>query len=486
MLCRCGIIVVAVACASYSANLALAADAPESNSGIKHESFDHDPHWDGLNNRILASTGRIATQDFGYSATAHSTDQPGELGGSVQRSTTPAYFAKRVPPRTLNDGFTASGTFALTHSTASSGVFFGLFNSEQQGGGGRPVNSIGMDFDGEHHGGRLSVRMINGNNRSCGTFITPFIPGKFRPTPIRNDGTRYTWKLAYDPAANHGGGQFTFVLTSNSAKPEEFEGKTFSVDLPPDFKKENATFDRFGLLDGMKGGGTMSIYFGNLKLDDKPLDPSEQSEWVGQNNRAQVRESSVVAAHDFGFSEKTNFAGGNPGEVGGDLWRAGKYAYYADKIESLSLDHPLHAAGRVMLKVGAPDSDMFIGFFDGSKDKTPAFSGNFLGVHVGGPTRVGHYFSPAYATAKGTTGRVKTAPILTPGKAFNWSLDYDPAADGGNGAMTVKLGEESVSLKLRPGARSEGAHFDHFGLFTSNIGGQLVRIFFDDLEYTAK
>lgn len=488
MFCRCAIFLAALAGFGWSlADRAAAADSPDAKASLKQESFDHDPHWDGWNNQIVPSKPRIAIQDFGYSATAFSTDHKSEVGGTVQRSATPAYFAMRMPTRTLNEPFSASGTFALTRSTASSGVFFGMFNSDQPVGGGRAINSIGMDFDGERQGGRLAVRMINGVNKSCGTFITPFIPGKYRPTPIRNDGTRYTWKLTYDPAANHADGQFSFVLTSNLAKPEQFEGKPFAVDLPPGFKKENATFDRLGLLNGTKTGGTMSIYFGDLTLDGKPLDPSNQSEWIGQNNRGQVHDSVVIGAHHFGFSETTNFAGGAPGEVGGDMWRSGKYAYYADKIEPLSLDHPLHAAGRVVLKVGAPDSDMFIGFFDGSvKDKPPVSTGNFLGIHVGGPTRIGHYFAPAYTTAKGTVGRVKTAPILTPGKPMNWSLDYNPAADGGQGSIVVKLGDESVSLSLRREARSEGTHFDHFGLFTSDIGGQLVRIYFDDLEYTAK
>jgi hypothetical protein len=469
------------------AGKASAADPPQAKSGLKQESFDHDPHWDGWNNQIVPSKPRIATQDFGYSASAFSTDHKGELGGTVQRSATPAYFAMRMPTRTLDDPFTASGTFALTRSSASSGVFFGLFNSDQPVGGGRPVNSIGLDFDGEKAGARLSVRMNNSVNKACGIFITPFVPGKYRPTPIRNDGTRYTWKLSYDPAANHGDGQFNFIINSNSNQPEKFEGKSFVVDLPPGFKKENATFDRFGMLDGTKTGGVMSIYFGNPMLDGKPLDPSKDSEWVGQNNRGQLHESVVAGQHHFGYSETTNFAGGAPGEVGGDLWRAGKYAYYADKVDPLSLDHPLHAAGRVILKVGAPDSDMFIGFFDGSiKDNTPAAVGSFLGVHVGGPTRIGHYFAPACATSKGTIGRVKAAPILTPGKPLHWSLDYDPAADDGRGSILVKLADESVTLNLSPQARSEGAHFDHFGLLTSNIGGQLVRVYFDDLEYTAK
>src|SRR5205085_1172332 len=126
-----------------------------------------------------------------------------------------------------------------------------------------------------------AVRMISGTNKSCGTFVTPFIPGKFRPTPIRNDGTRYTWTLTYDPDGNAGGGRFEFTIRSHGEKPEDlaadrlpadlpaahreeslrrFPNVTrFAVDLPPGFKKEGATFDRFGLMNLMKPGGHVAI-----------------------------------------------------------------------------------------------------------------------------------------------------------------------------------------------------------------------------------
>ena len=63
--------------------------------------------------------------------------------------------------------------------------------------------SLGLDMDCERGGARLAVRLITGRNQGCGTFITPFIPGKFRPTPIRNDGTRYQWTLDYDRRAHY-------------------------------------------------------------------------------------------------------------------------------------------------------------------------------------------------------------------------------------------------------------------------------------------
>jgi hypothetical protein len=129
---------------------------------------------------------------------------------------------------------------------------------------------------------------------------------------------------------------------------------------------------------------------------------------------------------------------------------------------------------------------MYIGWFSSAaKDKPPALSGNFLGVHVGGPTRIGHYFQPALATARGTRGKPKTGPVLTPGKAYAWSLVYDPTANRGQGAIRVTLGRETATFALKKGLKAQGARFDRFGLFTSNIGGQLVRIFFDDLKYTA-
>jgi hypothetical protein len=40
-------------------------------------------------------------------------------------------------------------------------------------------------------------------------------------------------------------------------------------------------------------------------------------------------------------------------------------------------------------------------------------------------------------------------------------------------------------VDLKAGQKAEGARLDRFGLFTSTIGGQMVKIYFDDLRYTA-
>ena len=172
----------------------------------------------------------------------------------------------------------ASGSFAVTGATPGAGVFFGFFNSQQPGGSGRPIGSLGLNFDFEGKGGRLAVRLITGSNKSCGTFITPYLPGKFRPTPIKNDGTRYHWTLDYDPQAAGGNGRFTFTMRSDTHTTEDYGSlppsfakqeaqarfpntTTFTVDLTPGYKKEGATFDRFGVLNMMKSGGAATIFF---------------------------------------------------------------------------------------------------------------------------------------------------------------------------------------------------------------------------------
>jgi len=76
--------------------------------------FDADPHWDGHRNRLVPDNLPATRQDFGYRTTRKAGGKdPGEIGGRVQRSVTPAYYAKSIAPVTLEDKLTASGRFAV-------------------------------------------------------------------------------------------------------------------------------------------------------------------------------------------------------------------------------------------------------------------------------------------------------------------------------------------------------------------------------------
>lgn len=485
--------------------LALAAGSEKAQ--LKRESFDRDPGWEGQRNRIVPKQVPTVVQDFGYERTGNAGKEPGELGGQVTRASEPAFYADRIGPKTLDDRLSASGTFAITKSEGNSGIFFGFMRAQQPGAGGRPINSLGLDLDGEGTGCRLAVRLITGRNQSCGTFITPFLPGKYRPTPLRNDGTRYHWKLDYDPDGAGGKGRFTFMLNADPAKPEARSEKSladlpeshrqealshfpsttsFAVDLPEGYKRQGTTFDHFGMMNLMKAGGRLAIHFDDLTYEGRTQEFSRDPQWDASGNRRTYQATDVGGAHNFGYSP-TSHAGGKPGEAGGVFWRTDEWGYYADKIAPLSFEDRLEARGKVVLTVGGPDSDMRFGWFrtDG-QGAAPSTAGPFVGVAVGGPTRVGHYFLPAATVASGVYSHPDRGPVLTPGKPYSWSLIYDPQANGGNGAITATLGTESVTHNLRPGqkAAAKEARLDRFGLFSIGPGGQIVKLYLDDLEYT--
>jgi hypothetical protein len=456
---------------------------------IKSEHFDSDPGWESHNNRIVPDNVPIIKQDFGCSQTHFAGNGPGEIGGRVQRSSVGAWFVDKIPWKTMDDALSASGTFAVKSIPGGGGgLLFGFLNSHQLFGNG-DSQSLAMLMIFEKGGGRISVRMHNRLNQTCGNFITPYIPGRYRPTPIRPDGTRYHWKLEYDPNANKGDGQIQFTIQKvDSPLPtDDFEGLIYRMDLPPGFKKTGATFDCFGLTNARKSGEAVEIYFDDLEYSGKSDSfCSDKTSWEGHNNRGEFKEIDRPAAHNFGFSVDTNFAGGTPGEAGGSFWRTdAAFGTYADKIGPLTLDDPIQASGKVVLYTGSVDSNMALGFFSSAnRDQSPTAS-NFLGILVGGPTRSGHVFSPAVATAKPGTAKSTAGPTLVPGQPYDWSLIYDPQANRGNGSIQVTLGTEKVKLDLKPGRRFEGATFDRFGLVTVPPGGNLIRLYVDDLRYTA-
>ena len=142
----------------------------------------------------------------------------------------------------------------------------------------------------------------------------------------------------------------------------------------------------------------------------------------------------------------------------------------------------LVARGKVAMVSGAPDSGMLIGWFNSKSVDQKDGLREFVGVRVEGPTRVGHYFGPVVADERGVIGKVRSAPVLTPdGKSHEWEMEYDPS---GGGAMVVRLDGETVRLDLKLRGGREG-HLDRFGVFTPRVGGSQVKVYFDDIRYTA-
>ncbi|MDB6057972.1 MAG: hypothetical protein JWO95_1816 [Verrucomicrobiales bacterium] len=348
--------------------LTLATALSCSAQSLKSEHFDKDPGWESFGNRAPKKQ-IVAHQDFGYSPDSDFIGKgKGEIGGRIQRSTVPAYYAEAITPKTLNDKLSASGTFTVP-AKSGGGVWFGWFKAAQEGGSGRPVGGLGMDIGFKTGGGHLAVRLTTKQNRAAGVLVTALKANKTGGKPrdavmLQADGTRYTWNLDYDPNGSGGKGQVRFVVNSNRSKPQDFEGHVFTVDLPVGYKEQGTTFDRFGIQNIMKTGGTVTIYFNDLTHDGKHEDFSTDPNWVGLNNRANVAERDQVAVQDFGFEPKSNIAGGTAGEIGGVFWRTEtEPGFYAGRTSPLTLDNKLSAHGKVRMLVGAPDSNMYIGWF---------------------------------------------------------------------------------------------------------------------------
>src|SRR6185436_2303999 len=84
------------------------------DSSQRVEDFTTDPRWESYRSRLLPSPIPVTRQDFGWRNTLRADSTRGGVAGWIQRSLTPAWFARRIPTRTLNDPLSASGRFAVT------------------------------------------------------------------------------------------------------------------------------------------------------------------------------------------------------------------------------------------------------------------------------------------------------------------------------------------------------------------------------------
>jgi hypothetical protein len=324
---------------------------------------------------------------------------------------------------------------------------------------------------GERLGVVMHLRSVTANNTANGSPIQR--PGaKHKELLFPPDGAVHHWSMKYDPATGQ------LVATFDDLAP-------VTVTLTPEFRKQ-ITIDRFGLINEQKSGRPMTFYLGELEVNGKKIDLTNDPGWEGNGNRVMFEDREQAGEQNFGY-RATSVAGGGAGEIGGTVWRMERLpAWYADRIESLDLDHPLHAAGRITLKVGAPDSGVLLGWFSSSlRDGKQEDFHDFVGVRIEGPTRVGHYFAPSLSSSSGKRRLSDKGPVLVPdGKSHTFQIDYNPAA-GMSGVIRATLDDESVDFPLKPDDRTAGATFDRFGLLAIRVGGNQVKVFLDDLSYSA-
>jgi hypothetical protein len=443
----------------------------------RFDDFTSEPQWESYRSRLLPNPLPITRQDFGWRDTLQADGTRGEIGGWIQRALTPASFLKVIPTRTLNDRLSASGQFVVTRDDSSSGTLFGWFHETSRGW--RTPNSLVFRIDG--NGGKYWVFYEYGTRHWLTGGGGCFEGDRYQTTltrPFKTDGTTHTWSLDYEPAGANGNGLMTFVL----------DGKIYSLPLAAGHKADGGEFNRFGMMNVQTTGSGMEVRFRDLKLGGQPFDLSSDTGWEARGNKVEFNDRHMRPFHDFGWMA-TGQAGGKLGEMGGIIWRDEKPAYYATKIGPLTFEDELFASGRIAFNGAGSDSGVYLGWFNSNAKTNKATSDHvqpqagILAVLLEGPSRIGHYFRPAYATAKGE-GRIQDAgPIIRPdARVHQWSIHYRP----NSGNIEVRLDDEMTTMSVSAQHRKQGATFDRFGLFNMQVGGHFVDIALDELTYTIK
>jgi hypothetical protein len=462
-------------------------------AGERTERFDKDPGWEGRNNRATEPAPRTIRQDFGHSPTAHAGGRPGVVGGVITPAAEPAYYAKRIPPKTFADTLTASGRLCFRERAGH--VLIGFFNAGTVNEW-RTPNSIVLRLLGRGDVFYAYVEYCTTRWRAGGDspsgFATVRDPatGKAQPRGFAT-GAVHPWSLRYDPAGHGGAGSVTVTLG----------GETAVCHLDAGHKADGATFDRFGLLAVVKSADSGGeIFLDDVTVNGAADDFARDPGWEGRGNRRTYESAGVRPRFDFGYSPTHHAGGRAAGELGGLVYRGdcrypAKMACYGDRLAELTLEKPLKASGKVALRRAVSDSTTLLGFYHSADSlasnpsQKSGWPSSFLGVVVEGPSSEGFYFYPAYRTRGDGQGHanVRGSPrILPDGQSHDWSMTYDPAAAGGRGRMVVVLDGKSVALDLGADHKATGARFDRFGLVTTWIDGNGQQVYFDDLTYTSE
>ncbi|HWP40219.1 MAG TPA: hypothetical protein VNL70_04790 [Tepidisphaeraceae bacterium] len=447
--------------------------------------FDTDPKWELFGETTGGAPVRLIVQDFGWRPTNKAGGAaPGEIGGVISRSLTRAVYWTKIPQKTLNDKLSISGRFAVVRTGNGSGMHFGFFHETSSGW--RTPNSLVFRLSGEdkERRGQYSWALADLGNRNWKADGVGAFDGIYQTTktePIKSDGKPHDFAVVYDPDGANGLGEISITI----------DGHTWKNALQPGHKQEGAVFNRFGLMNLQVSGVDMEVYLDDIRINGELLDFTQDPGWEGIGNKTRFEDRDLRPWHDLRWSP-TNRAGGDPGEIAVTMWRDERPAYFAAPIATVTLDQPLHAEGRLAFTGAGSDSGVCLGWFnaDSKRNKRdpevqhPA--ANFLAIAIEGPSRIGHYFRPIYSTSvQGIRGDAGSGPIIRPdAKQRRWSIDYDPAAAGGKGQITVALDGETVVLELKPDARKAGATFDRFGFFNIQNGGHYVKVFIDDVKYT--
>ncbi|MBI4569822.1 MAG: hypothetical protein HY719_15625 [Planctomycetes bacterium] len=476
--------------------LVAAASASAANAEERTQHFDQDPAWEGRNNRAAATAEpRRVVQDFGFSPTNHAGGKAaGEMGGTITPDAEPAWYARKITPKSLADPLSASGVFASPGDPFH--VLLGFFNADTLNEW-RTPNTIALRLSGR--GDVVFAWLEYGTSRwRAGADSPKSFPtvkdeatGRSGLKGFAAKGVSHRWSLRYDPEANEGRGALFASI----------DDATAVCHLEAGHKSDGATFNHFGLMTVMKSADSSgTLWLDDVTVNGEPEEFAKDPGWEGFQNRRTHACANVRPRGDFGFSPTRHAGGQAAGELGGVIFRGDirypeRMACYGDRIETLSLAKPLRASGKVALRRGVSDSGVLLGFYNSkaslatTDSQASGVPKHFLGVQIEGPSAEGFFLYPLYRVESGDQGVADPRTggrILPDGAPHDFALAYDPAGAESKGRILVTVDKQEVTLEIAADHRRSGAAFDRFGVVTTWIDGNAQHVFFDDLTYTCR
>ncbi len=515
-----------------------------------NQSFDQDPGWENYHNRIECSDCPTITQDFGWNPTNKTGQGPGEIGGTIWKSTTPAYYAMPLGPYSFKDKLSASGKLALIGPPKEGeGFYIGFFNAERQGW--RVWSSFGFRM-GKVKNGQSRFHLDYKTGKARGAILNPDIE-------IPCDGSVHDWKLEYDPEAkvadtwpdprlpkwiteksnvhedkiyeralkdepnlkredlhalllrarddgliDHWYRKGSYHLWDIERNPAGMKGKiTFYFDdyapvsffLLPGHSDHESIINRFGIYNMQVYHGSMEFYISGLVVNEQKIDLSQNPHWPGEGNRETFIQGDFHARQNFGFSQ-TNWAGKSAGEIGGRFWgtevKDPWHGYYADDIGKLTLEDPIEFSGMINFPEGAVDGRMLVGYFN-RKEKLAEVQGEYKGnpphQYLGLEVMdqtQAGYYFTAVCSPRQDISIENHGPIYIPDRIKRPFSFKYDPEAGLAGRITVTLDTTSFMADLTKEQRQIGSTFDRFGILNPRKGGKYVDVYLDDITYTVK
>jgi len=218
--------------------------------------LSQDPHWQGLNNRItFVEKDFHAAQNFGYSQTNWTGEQPGEIGGRFWGTEIldplHGYYAADIGKLTLDDPIKFSGKINFVEGAVDGRMLLGYFNKEAR------LANIKGEYKGNPPNQFLGLEIMD--QTSLGYSFTAVssprqdISFEKRGPVFIPDQIPRSFSFEYDPNAGKAG-RITVTLGNDK----------FTADLTHEQRKVGATFNRFGLLNPRKGGKYVDVYIDDL------------------------------------------------------------------------------------------------------------------------------------------------------------------------------------------------------------------------------